>query len=319
MTTQPEPPQDRIDALIARLAAASPVDDRVALAGELGLAWLELYEQDGDEDALRAGADCLRRTVAAAPDHPDRARWALGLGLGYAERGRRRRSLPDHHEAITVLSTLYVDTQPDAPMRARAVAALGELCWARYWLVRHDLDADVVRCLAEVEALLERITPLLTAPPDPAELGDARLVAGFAFLEWYELTGEPTYLDHGIDLLAAASIWDLAANDPRRCQGGSELAESLRQLSILDNCADALDRAIAVAVRTIDLSSPADGTAWFLVHRYAASAAYSRWRARGCRADLDLAYRCWQPLLELGMDPASAQEYQALLADRAQY
>jgi hypothetical protein len=211
-------------------------------------------------------------------------------------------------------------------LRSRAAVELGDLCWTRYWLVRHDGDIDVQRCLVEVQGLLARIGPLLTAPPHANDLTDARLIAGLTYLERYELTGDPGNLDRGIDLLSAASIFDLPARDPRRCQAGSELVEALRQLSILDGCsslpadrgrgAEALDRAVTAAWRTLEAATPADGTAWFLLHRYTASAAYNRWYETGDQEDLELAYRCWQPLLPQGLDPASEREYRALLEDR---
>jgi hypothetical protein len=317
VTSQPPAPQDRIDELIHRLAQPWPADDAAELGGELGLAWLELYERDGDEDALRAGVGCLRRTIAGALEHPSRSRWFLGLGLGYGERGRRMRSLPDYHEAMNWLSALYAGGPGESTLRPRALVALGELCWERYWLLRHTEHSDVERSLAEVDRLLGRVGPLLAAPPDAGELAGIRLVAGLAQLERYELTGDPHHLDRGVSLLSVAAIWELPANDLRRCQAGSELVDALRQQSILDGSHGALDRAIAAAQRALESASIADGTAWFLLNRYTASAAYRRWRSWGARSDLDLAFRCWQPLVDLGMDPASAQEYRAMLAARA--
>ena len=316
MTTQPDGPLECIDELVSRIASSSDPADTAALGGRLGLAWLELYERDGDEDALRAGVRCLRQTIAGAPDHPDRIRWFFGLGLGYAERGRRKGSIVDFHEAINWLSALYAGAPRDCPERARAAAAMGELSWGRYWLVRHASGVDVVRALAEADRLLARIGGFLTAPHNPEELADLRLITGFTYLERYELTGDPGTLVRGIDLLAAASIWELPPSDPRRCEAGSELVDALRQLSIMDDDDAVLDRAITAAVRTMESASPADGTAWFLLHRYGASAAYNRWQRRGDAKDLDLAHRCWQPLVHLGMDAASAREYQAVLRDR---
>lgn len=202
-------------------------------------------------------------------------------------------------------------------LRARAAVELGDLCWTRYWLVRHDQGHDIEQAVVSVDRLIALISPLLTQAPDLADLTDARLVAGLAFLERYELTGDPANLDRGADLLAVASIFDLPGDDPRRCQAGSELVDALRQLSILDNSRDALDRAVLAAGRTLELADPSDGTAWFLLHRYTASAARNRWLACGDRADLELAYQCWQVLLPLGMDGASAREYESVLADRS--
>ena len=314
MLTQPGLPEDRIDDLIQRLADPSPADDPVTLSAELGIAWLELYERDGEDDALQSGLDCLRHTLGQAPDHPERNRWVHGIGLGFAERARRRASMQDHHEAIDWLSRLYAEAPWDCPQRPRAAIVLGELCWARYWLTRFRPDPDTERALAEVDQLLRRVGPLLAAPLDPDDLPDIRLVAGFAQLERWELTGERIHLDRGVDLLAAASIWDLAPDDVRRCQAGSELVEALRQQALLDGDPEPLDRAIAMAVRIIELSGPADELAWLLLHRYAASAAYERWRGHRDRADITLAYRGWQPLREFEMDPASTREYQAVLA-----
>ena len=83
----------------------------------------------------------------------------------------------------------------------------------------------------------------------------------------------------------------------------------------MDNSAATLDRAIAVAISTMELSSEADGTAWFLLYRYTASAAFSRWKARRDRSDLELTINCWRVLLPSGLDPESALEYEALLAE----
>lgn len=214
---------------------------------------------------------------------------------------------------------MYAGAAHDCAERARAAAVLGQVGGGRYWLARHAHGVDVVRALVEVELLLDRIGRFLTAPGDPSELGDVRMIAGFANLKRYELTGDPVNLVRGADLLAAASIWDLPQTDPRRCEAGSELVDALRQLSILDDDEAALDRAIAATVRTMESASPADGAAWFLLHRYGASTAYNRWLWRGGdRDDLDLAYRCWQPRLHLGMDPESAKEYQAVLCDLAE-
>jgi len=319
MTTHPAEPRERIDDLSARLAAAAPTDDRFALAMELGLAWLELYDGHNDERALGEAIDCLQGTMAGSFGHPERHRWMLALGLSLAERGQRQRSLLDLHEAIGWLSGLYVAAPAGCPERSRAAARLGELCWARYWLLRYGTGSDTARALSEVDSLLDRVLPLVAAPHDPTDLSDARLVAGLALLERYELTGEPVHLDRGVDLLTAASIWDLPADDPRRCQAGAELVDALRQQAILDGLADTLDLAVAAAVRTLAGASPADGTAWFLLHRYTASAAHHRWRIRRERDDLALAYRCWQPLLAEGLDRFSAREYRTLLADRARH
>src|SRR5689334_9920511 len=121
---------ESIDGLMSALASSSDPQERLALGGRLGFAWLELYEREGDEDASRYGMGWLRRTVASGPDHPDRHRWLLGLGFGYAERGRRHGSIVDFHEAISWLSALYVGAPPGCAERARALTVLGELTWA---------------------------------------------------------------------------------------------------------------------------------------------------------------------------------------------
>jgi hypothetical protein len=226
------------------------------------------------------------------------------------------RSLPAHHEAIDRVSGHYARATADAAGRSRAAARLGELCWARYWLVRYGADIDVARSLAEVQRLLDRILPLVAAPREPSDLVDARLVAGLAFLERWELTGEPADLDRGIDLLAVASIWDLPATDRRRCQAGAELVGALRQQAMIDNRPAVLDRAVTTALRTLAKAGPADGMAWLCANYHAARAAHDRWRVRRAGNDLEFAHRCWQPLLAHGLRAWSAREYQALLADR---
>jgi hypothetical protein len=227
------------------------------------------------------------------------------------------RSLPAHHEAIDRVSGLYARATADAAGRSRAATRLGELCWARYWLVRYATDIDVARSLAEVQRLLDRILPRVAAPLDDSDLIDARLVAGLAFLERWELTGEPADLDRGIDLLAVASIWDLKATDRRRCQAGAELVDALRQQAMIDDRPAVLDRAVVAAVRTLAAAGPADGVAWLSANYHAARAAHDRWRVRRVGNDLDFAHQCWQPLLAYGLRTWSAREYQALLADRA--
>ena len=312
MSWQSEEPLECIDDLTYQMVHSPDATERLELGGRLGLAWLERYEREGDEGAFDRGVDLLRGSIACAPGHPHRMRWFLGLGLGYAERGRRQSSIVDYHEAMSWLSALYVAAPLDCPERARAGTVMGELGWERYWLVRHVPGIDVVRALAEVDRLFTRVGPLLTAPRDPADLTDIRLIIGFASLERYELTGDPVHLVRGTDLLAA-SVWDLESSDPRRCEAGSELVDALRQLWLLDGDPTTLDRAVAAAVRTRELASPADGMAWLLLHRYGASAAYSRWQRRHRRDDLELARRYWQPLVHLGMDPASAKECQAVM------
>lgn len=312
MTWQPEGPLECINELTYRMVHSSDAAERSVLGGRLGLAWLERYERLGDEEAFDQGVDLLRRSLANAPEHPDRTRWFLGLGLGYAERGRRQSSIVDYHEAMNWLSALYVAAPVACAERARAGQVMGEVAWERYWLVRHQPGVDAGRALTEVNRLLARVGPLLTAPADPEDLTDVRVITGFAFLEKYELTSEPAYLERGADLLAA-SVWDLEANDPRRCEAGSELVDALRQLWLITDDPAVLDQAIVAAVRTRRLASPVDGMAWLLLHRYGASAAYSRWVRRPNPDDLELAYRFWQPLLHLGMDPASARECEAVL------
>ena len=307
-----EGPLECIDELTYRMVHSPHATERLVLGGRLGLAWLERYERDGDEEAFDRGINLLRASIAGAPEHPDRTKWFLGLGLGYAERGRRQSSVADYHDAMNWLSALYVGAPHGCAERARAAAVMGELGWERYWLVRHVPGVDVGRAMVEVERLLARIGPFLTAPADPADLTDVRLIIGFTCLEKYELAGDPSQLVRGADLLAA-SVWDLESSDPRRCEAGSELVDALRQLWLLTDDPAVLDRAIAAAVRTRELASPADGMAWLLLHRYGASAAYSRWVRRPNPDDLELAYRFWQPLLHLGMDPASARECEAVL------
>lgn len=312
MIAEPEEPLECIDELICRMTSSSDPAERLVLAGRLGFAWLAQYERVGDEEAFRSGVSLLRANIASAPGHPDRARWFLGLGLGYAERGRRQSSIADYHEAMNWLSALYAGG-PDCAERARAGAVMGEIAWERYWSVRYLHGIDVVRALTEVDRLLARVGPFLTAPCDPEDLTDTRLIIGLACLERYELTADPAYLVRGADLLAA-SVWDLPAADLRRCAAGAELVDALRQLWFLDEDPATLDRAVAAAVRTRELASPVDGTAWFLLHRYGASAAYNRWLHRHSLDDLELAHRYWQPLLHLGMDPGSAKECQEVLS-----
>jgi hypothetical protein len=296
---------------------SADTSERHALTGELGRAWLEHYDIDDDEEALRIGIAYLRDAIANAAEHPHRMRWLFHLGLGHAERGQRRQSAVDYHEAINWLSALYAGSPSECPERPRALAILGELCWERYWVVRHVDGVDAERAVAEVDHLLARMEGFLAGPPDPDDLGAIRLVVGYAYLERYELTADQASLERGIRLLAAASIWDLSPSDPRRCQAGSELTDALRQQSLFDENVDTLDRAVAAGLRTLEGGSPSDGTAWFLLHRYSASAAYNRYRVRGAIEDLDLAYRCWQPILHVGMDPDSANEYEQVLRDRA--
>ena len=71
---------DRVDSLIRRLGASEPSDDLAALGGELGLAWLELFERDGDDDAFRAGVGCLRRTAAESSMEKTGITWRKDFG-----------------------------------------------------------------------------------------------------------------------------------------------------------------------------------------------------------------------------------------------
>ncbi len=311
--TIPAESRHRIEDLAFRLATSADTSDRHSLAGELGLALLGRYAEDGDQEALEASIGHLCHAATRAPDHPHRTRWIFHLGLAYAERGGLRRSVADQHQAINWLSVLYADSPAECP--ERTLALLGEFCWERHWMVRHGDDVDTSLALIEVDGLLARMERFLTAPPDPEHLSAVRMIVGYAYLERYALTDDRANLSRGSQLLTAAAIWDLPTNDRRRCQAGSELTNALRQESLIDENTDALDRAVTASLRTLDGGSPSDGTAWYLLHRYSASAAYNRFRARGVVADLELAYRCWQPILHDGMDPGSAEEYAQLLRD----
>lgn len=289
-------PHERIDHLVRLLADPSDGDDVPALSGQLGLAWLEIYERDGDHDALMAGLACLRSTIAAAPTHADRARWLLWLGLGYAERGRRRHSVPDYHEAINWISAPY-DSFDDAARRG-ATAVLTEVCWERFWLVRHGPPYDADAALAEVDRFVARTAPLLSSERDPRALSDARLLVGLVLLERYELSGERADLDRGVDLLSAASLWETLAGTPRLCQLGSELANALRRRAMLDDDLAWLDRAITAGQRTLERASSADGISWLMLHLYQALAYEERLRSDRDERDLNRAVACWRVLLD---------------------
>lgn len=298
-------PSGRVGELI-RILADPPADaDLLALRAELGLGWLAIYERDGDEAAHAAGLACLHAAVAQAPTHPLWGRWVRWLGLGYAERGRRQHSLADYHKAVDWLATLYASLP--AADRTTAAATLLEVCWERFWLVRFGQPEDTVDGLAESDRLLDRVVPMLAGEGVAEALRDARLIAGLAHLERYEFSRKRRDLDRGIDLLAAGSLWDLPSGTPSICQLGSELANALRRRAILDDDPGSLDRAIAAGKRTIERSSPADGSAWLMLHFYQAMAYEQRLRGHrdstdvDCHStDVDGAVACWRVLSEAG-------------------
>jgi len=274
------------------------------LRAELGLGWLAIYEREGDEAAHAAGLACLHAAIEQGPTHPLWSRWVRWLGLGYAERGRRRHSLTDYHEAINWLTTLYV-TLPAAE-RGTVAATLLEVCWERFWLVRFGQPEDTTTGLAESDRLIDLVVPLLAGEGVVEALRDARLLAGLAHLERYEFSGNRSDLDRGIDLLAAGSLWDLPPGTPSICQLGSELANALRRRAILDDDPASLDRAIAAGERTIERSSAADGSAWLMLHFYQAMAYEQRLQADGTgvdgrhRTDVEGAVACWRVLADAG-------------------
>jgi hypothetical protein len=302
------PPDQRIDQLVQLLASPPEGIDVAAHAGLLGLAWLELYERDGDEEALSAGLACLRETISTDRDHPDRTRWLYWVGLAYGERGRRTGSVEDYHLAIDYVSALHAGLPPEDPDRPRVAATLIELCWERYWFVRHGPRHDPDQARGEVDRLVARVAPLMAGESDPARVRQARVIVGLAHLERYDLGARRSDLDRGIALLAASSLWDLPSDLPRPWLAGAELARAYQRRALLDDDRASLELAIRAGERTIELACRSDRVAWLMAHHNQALAYEARWRRFGERMDLDHAITCWQVLLEDGDGRVDAWE-----------
>jgi hypothetical protein len=267
--------------LARRLAAPSGTDDAAALTGLRGLAWLDRYERDGDADALASGV----------------AWWFFWLGLGYGERGRRRRAVLDYHRAIECMSIALAGMEPDEPDRGRVAITLSEMCWERFWFVRYGTGHAERAALVAVDELLAMAEPLLAAEREPATARAIRRIVGLARLERYELAWRRRDLDRGIALLAAASLWDLPADTPTQVMAAIELADAYRRRANLDGDAATLDLAIEAGNRTVDHLGD-DRLARLVLHHNLALAHEARWRWAGARADLDRAIECWRVLME---------------------
>jgi hypothetical protein len=289
-------PRLRIDEL-TRMLIAPGAGDVPALTAQLGLAWLEVYESEGDDDALAAGLSCLRHCVETDPGHAERPRWSLWLGLGHAERARRLRSIHDYHKAIDLITALYAGPVPDPDVRVRTAATLLGLGWERLWLIRQDDSAHQPATYAAVDRLIAAMTPLLAGSADPAGVAWVRQVVGLAHLERYELAGLRADLDRGVDLLSTASIWELTAGTPLVGRVGSELVNALRQQGLLDDDAARLDQALAAGRRTMRHADPRDADVIGLLHLFQAHTHEARWQVAGDAEDLSGALASWQAVL----------------------
>jgi hypothetical protein len=291
-------PRPRIDEL-TRMLIAPEGGDLPALTAELGLAWLEVYETEGDEDALVAGMSCLRHCIDTAPEHADRARWTRWLGLGQGERARRTGAIDDYHQAIELMAALYASPLPGPELRPQIAATLVGLGWERLWLRRSEDDDATFRPadLIAVDRLIAMMAPLLTGAADPDGVPWVRQVVGLAHLERYELAGERADLDRGVDLLAAGSVWDLTAGTALVGRIGSELAYALRRVGLLDADETRLDQALAAGWRTLQHADPHDDDVLQLLHLYQAYAHEARWLVVGETKDLGGALASWQVLL----------------------
>jgi hypothetical protein len=293
-------PRRRIDDL-TRMLIAPDAGDVPALTAQLGLAWLEVYETEGDDDALAAGLDCLRHCLESDPEHAQRPRWSLWLGLGHAERARRQCSVHDYHRAIELIAASYTGPVLEPDFRARTAATLIGLGWERLWLIRRDDSANQATrqpaTYAAVDRLITTMTPLLAGSADPSGVAWVRQVVGLAHLERYELAGLRRDLDRGVDLLATASVWDLTAGTPLVGRVGSELVNALRQQGVLDADVARLDQALAAGLRTQGHLDPDDTEIMGLLYLFQAYAYEARWQVSGDAEDLSGALASWQAVL----------------------
>jgi hypothetical protein len=289
-------PRRRIDEL-TRMLIAPEAGDLPALTAQLGLAWLDVYETEGDEDALTAGLSCLRHCVDTDPEHAERPRWSLWLGLGHAERARRMRSILDYHRAIDLIAGLYAGSVLEPDVRTRTAATLLGLGWERLWLIRRDDATHQPPTYAAVDRLIVSMTPLLAGSADPAGVAWVRQIVGLAHLERYELAGVRGDLDRGVDLLTTASVWELTAGTPLVGRVGSELVNALRQQGLIDGDAARLDQALAAGQRTMQHADPDDADIMGVLHLFQAHAYEARWQVAGDAEDLSGALASWQAVL----------------------
>jgi hypothetical protein len=291
-------PDQGVEALERLLAASTDGYERPAIAGRLGLAWLDTYEKTGDPGALAAGLSRLHATVDAVPEHPDRVWWRLWLGLGYAETARRSQSTMDYRGSIDWISSLYAEAAPDCPARSKAARVLVDVCWEQLWLLRVQGPDDPVAALAGVDGLVARLTALLSTAADPADLPWSRMAAGLALLFRHELTEVRADLDRGLDLLAAAPVWDATTDPELLARVGSELANAWRRRGLLSADEACLDRAIEVGRRILDNGDIAAGLAMQLLYLNLAYSYEARWNISQRPEDLDGAVSSWRTLMD---------------------
>lgn len=203
--TGPSPPPDLDEeiALLTRLRE-DPVDgtDPAEVAGPLGMALLDRFDEDGSVGTLSTAIDSLHEAVVAGAEHPGRPAWCFHLGVAYAERAERCGHLADFDLALWWIGQARAGLPPADPDRDLATVTLAEVSADRYRARREAGTCDETTIRDEIDQLITTLAGLVATDPEAvAQLGVLR---GLAHLDRFDLAGGRDDLDRGIQELARA-------------------------------------------------------------------------------------------------------------------
>ncbi|MBM7075760.1 CHAT domain-containing protein [Micromonospora humida] len=319
------PLNEWIDVLL-QLSMDPPADaDPAEIAGLLGEALLEWYDQDGDDNHLFAAVGELTRALDVSPHHTGAAWWHYGLGLAHGElarlaaglEGPGRAGVADHLERSVTQLTMAHRAWPAAdPERDNVAVDLLEAAWKRFSWHAPDLEEDSPAAVAEVDRLERAMVGVTVGDADPHRIRYVRMLGGLALLARYDWAGRRRRdLDEGVAQLTAA-LAGLPPETPRYSFASAELAAGYLELAGLDEDPNSLSLAIAVANRAIRSGRP-DQPGWLSLHRGQAFGYAARWDLDHDPADIAAAIECWRTVRADDPDPSSAIALAELLHSRA--
>jgi hypothetical protein len=284
--------------------------------GRSGLACLERYEADGDDEALAVGLARLEAAASSAPSHPQRTRWWYGLGSAYECRAVERGSVGDYDRAVEWYARLYAELQPGDPDRTFLALTLIGACWSRYWLLRYGGPEQPEESAAPVEAVIAAARRWPVDEEDPRAAGYVRMIQGMAHHERYGVTAQREDLDRGILLLAGA-LPGLPDDTPWIAVATLTLAIAYRDGYAISREEQTLDIAIDTAARAVELAAAEAGTL-LAAYEHLGLCLTERWALTGDAADLDRAIACVRNVLTEQDDGWSAALCGELVRERAE-